>query len=324
MPTLDGQHGGIMDNDISEFDIKTYLDDRKIDYKTSGKNIGKGWIGLNCILPGCSDNGNHLGVDLKRGVIKCWACQGKGTVLRLIQIIDKCSFTEAKKTTLLFPKDTTFTQNKKAANLPLSDQILPIEIQSSWPQIHLDYLRSRNFDPDQLIPKYQLMPVYNIGDWRFRIICPIIINRKIVSFVGADVTRSSELKYKNCPADQSVISVNHSLYNLDRMKDFAIIVEGITDVWRLGDGAVATFTNNFSPEQIALLASYKIKRAFVMYDRDELKNGEKESQAQKKQNKLASQLSGIIPYVETILLDNGDPADMSETEVQQLRKEIRI
>jgi len=47
-----------------------------------------------------------------------------------------------------------------------------------------------------------------------------------------------------------------------------IIVEGITDVWRLGDGAVATFTKNFTREQILLLKKKNIKEAFVFYDSD--------------------------------------------------------
>lgn len=311
-----------MNENLSNFDIKKWLDERGIEWKSSGKNIGRGWIGLRqCVLPGCLDDHYHLGIELATGRIKCWSCGSKGTALRLIQIIDGCSLAKAEKTLLEFATDQVF----EAKTIQTSSRVvLPLEIQDTWPEIHLRYLRSRNFDPDYLIPKYRLMPVYNVGDWRFRIICPIILDGKIMSFIGADVTREATLKYKNNPAANSIVPVNHSLYNLDSIREIAVIVEGITDVWRGGDGFIGTFTNNFTHRQIALLTTKKIKKAFVMYDPDKPKPGEKKSQSQKKQNQLALQLAGIIPCVEEIILDKGDPADMSEQEIKYLRKDIGL
>ena len=44
---------------------------------------------------------------------------------------------------------------------------------------------------------------------------------------------------------------NWALYNLDNAEKFSevAIVEGVTDVWRIGDNAVATFGKQLSPAQ---------------------------------------------------------------------------
>jgi DNA primase len=306
-----------MQNDFS-FDVEAYLADKGVKVKKRGKDVGSGWIGIPCPFPQCSDTQSHCGIHIKTQVFKCWICGEKGHAVRLIEMLEDCSWPEAMDIARRFPLDPFAISHKDDRVAPRGDRIqcyLPEEIVAVWPEIHLDYLKSRRFDPDHLITKYQLKAVYNVGDYRFRIIAPVFLNQKMVSFVAADVLRndSARIPYLNCSKEKSIIPINHCFYNLDSVKGGqAIIVEGITDVWRLGDGAIASFTSNYSSEQILLLARKKIQKAFVLYDPDAID----------KATRLCDQLSGIISIVELIRLSGGDPADMTDQEVKYMRKDL--
>lgn len=86
-----------------------------------------------------------------------------------------------------------------------------------------------------------------------RIITPLVRDSKTVGFqsryVGDDVPKN-EPKYFTSPG----FPKRRFLYNMDTAKTypFAVIVEGVTDVWRLGDRAVATLGKSISPEQAAI------------------------------------------------------------------------
>lgn len=303
--------------DDFQFDIEAYFEDKGVSFKKRGKDIGKGWLGISCPFPGCSDDKFHCGVNIKTQAFKCWICGEKGHIIRLVEAIEDCSWPEAMNIAKRFALDPLafIDDNPRPLKNNRVECLLPEEIEQVWPQVHLDYLRSRNFDPDYLIPKYHLKAVYNIGDFRFRIIAPVFIEGKLVSFVSADVLRNNpnRIPYLNCAKEKSVIPINQCFYNLDSVKDGkAIIVEGITDVWRLGDGAIASFTSNYSTEQILLLKKKKLQKVFVLYDPDAID----------KALKLAHQLSAIIPSVERIRLTSGDPADMTEQEVKEMRKDL--
>lgn len=288
--------------------IKNYLNDAGIKFQEKGKNISKGFIGLQC--PFCADHSNHLGINLKSGYWNCWICGEKNSnILALIQKLENCSYQKAKAISLDYPSDEIFKDEKRV----VANQVwLPSDIRKKWPTKHLDYLKSRNFD-FSIIEKYKLMPIGNAGAYSFRILAPVFINHKMVSWQAADIIRDkSRIAYLHCPIEKSIMQLNHCLYNYDSITDKVIIVEGITDVWRLGDGAVATFTKNFTKNQILLLKKKNIKSAFVIYDPD----------ASNKAKELAKLLSGIISHVENIVLKEGDPADMSNKKVKQLKKDL--
>jgi hypothetical protein len=313
-----------MDDDFA-FDILAYLDDKGIDVKKKGKDVGSGWVGIECPFPRCSDPGTHCGINAKTQAYKCWICGEHGHVIKLVELLEDCSWRAAIEIARKYPVDP-FQTRRPAPSMRRAYQsqqcALPSEIEPVWPQIHLDYLISRGFDPGFLIQKYKLKPVYNIGDYRFRIIAPVFLDHKIVSFVAADVLRNNpnRLPYLDCPKSQAIIPNKQGFYNLDSVKDGkAIIVEGLTDVWRCGDGFIATFTSNYSQEQILLLVRKHIRKVFVLYDPDAIE----------KAQRLGNLLSGIIPSVERIRLDirlpdgsKGDPADMTSDEVRYMRRDL--
>jgi len=195
---------------------------------------------------------------------------------------------------------------------------LPGEAQDELLDPHRKYLESRGFDPYFLQQKYNLKCVGPISDrWKLRIIVPIYFHYRMVAFIGADITQKRDTKYKNCLIEETLIPVNSTLYNVDTAGHTAIVVEGVTDVWRIGDGAVGLYTKYATRQQLKILSSFD--RVIVMLDSDALKTNALDSLSPADQ--LASDLAGFTE-TEIIELDHGDPADMSEGEVKHLRREI--
>lgn len=283
--------------------IKNFLTENEIDFKTSGKNVSKGWINL-AVCPFCNDSNYHCGINLSSLAFHCWVCNAKGYIYKLLKEIDG----------LKNIQNIEF-ENEEQPEIKTSNIVKwPEFMQDEMPLPHRNYLLSRNFDPDFLIKKYKLKSIYNEGYYKFRIIVPVIMDKIAVSWVAASVLRQFEgvVPYLDCPPEKAIVQPKHSLYNYDSINDWTIIVEGITDVWRGGDGFIAPLTKGMTSEQIELLLKKNPKKIFVMFDSDAIQ------QAQE----LANTLSGLFPYVEVIELPGGDPADLTKEEINQIKKEI--
>ena len=297
--------------------IKQYLEDKGIEYKEAGqKNVTRGWINIQCPFSYCGDKTNHLGINLSSGGWHCWICNTKNQdISYLIKEIEQCSITKAKN--IVNHYDDGIGYKEKIVS-PSDKVWFPPGIVDYWPSEHLEYLEDRNFDIDKLINTYKLLPIGLTGKYNNRIFIPFFVKRKMVTWQSADIVRDitlDRIPYLNCPIEKSIIPLNHCLYNYDSIKyDKAIIVEGVTDVWRLGEGAVATCTKNFTKEQLLLLKKKNIKSVFVIYDSD----------ATQKSKELSILLSGIFDHAEYIQLEKGDPADMTNQQAKELRRDIGI
>ncbi len=293
---------------IETFDLIRYLQDKGIEYQTEGKNVTEGWVEVNC--PFCSDPSYHLGISPSKK-LSCWICGTKGAVTKYIQEIEKCSHGFAQKIIEKYQDRELSHQNIKERE-PASFVKLP---KSAKPlqKIHQEYLIKRNFDPDFLEKKYDLLGCGELGDFKFRIIIPVFLNNKLITYVGRDVTETQKIKYKNLSIEKSILPTKSVVYNLDSVRDKVIIVEGVTDVWRLGDGAVATFGTEYTKKQLTLFAG--IKRAFVFFDNDALD----------KADRLAYDLTTLIKSVEVVRFDTTDkmdPADLDQKTADGLKKEL--
>ena len=187
---------------------------------------------------------------------------------------------------------------------PFSDQ---------FPKIHLNYLKSRDFDPEILIPKYRLKACYNVGKYKFRIIAPVIMDSKIVSFVGMDVTRQAKIPYKNASDSESIIPIKSCLYNLDNANETVILVEGITDVWRIGDGSIGTLGKKVTKEQINLLVKRDVEQVYLLPDSDAIELWKQ----------LAIEISPLFDHVELLELNSGDPENLRGDDLKEIQDLIR-
>ena len=282
--------------------IKDFLTENEISFKTSGKNVSKGWINLE-VCPFCNDSSYHCGINLSSLAFHCWVCHEKGHIHKLLKEIGLKNIQNIE------------FENEQQPIIKTSDMVKwPEFMQDEMPVPHRKYLSSRGFDPDFLIKKYKLKSVYNIGDYKFRIIVPVIVNKITVSWVAANVLRQFKhiIPYLDCPPEKAIVQPKHALYNYDSINDWVIIVEGITDVWNCGDGFVASFTKGMTSEQIELLLKKNPKKVFIMFDSD----------ANIQAQQLANNLSGLFHYVEVLTLVSGDPADLTKEEINQIKKEI--
>ena len=123
------------------------------------------------------------------------------------------------------------------------------------------------------------------------------------------------MRYKACSEDDEVIHHKHILYGIDYISDGkGIIVEGITDVWRLGYGAVATFGTSYTQEQVLLIRE-KFNAVYILYDADS------EGRAVELGWKIDKFGSDAV-VVETIELQKGDIGEMPQDEAENLKREL--
>lgn len=293
----------------ASFDIIQYLDDKGIEYRTAGKNVGAGWIGVSC--PWCGDNSFHLGVNLATTVLSCFRCSAKGNGITLVAELEHCSKNKAYAITRKYV-DLNAQINQKRKVETYVDHVEMKSLSKEFTATATQYLTNRNFDAQQIIRRYDLYWGGIIGDFKHRIVAPVYLDEKIVSLVGRDITDKSELRYKTLSVSKSKMPIKSTLYNIDNVDRDVIVVEGIFDCWRIGDSCVATLGTKVTPEQVLMLRG--MRNVFILFDAD----------AKAQAEKLSAMLQGLVERVEIITLDKGDPAEMREWEVKALRKELRI
>lgn len=295
------------------FDIIKFCNQYKIEYSASGTQISTEWIGLNC--PFCGKDNFGLGFHLQSGALTCWRC-GKHSHTDLIRKYLSCDLKIALQLKDLFEtRSLTHYNLEQVKRIKAKSCFLPNESRDLLSiERAINYLIERRFDPQKLERLWELKATNNLGNYKFRIIAPIILNGKTVSYQGRDYTGKSDLKYKACQSENEVIDHQHIAYGMDYIvNDEAVLVEGITDVWRLGPGAICLFGISYTLEQINML-SKRLKTVYVLFD--------SEKQAQEQGNKVGTLLAARGVNVTMLELDEGDPGEMNQRDANNLMKDI--
>ena len=303
--------------DIQFFDLIKYLDDQRITYWDRGENVSRGWLGIKC--PFCEDKKNHCGIHVETKFFSCWNCGEKGTIIRLIKELESCSWDKAKKRideykSYEYPEN--YRSNIEGNQRPHNETVQSIfnKFSEGFPQRFINYLQGRNFEWRQILGRYKIRAAIT-GDFKQRIICPIFMHGQMVSFVGRDITGESASRYRNCPNELSTVPVKSCLYNIDNaIHKTVILQEGVTDVWRWGDGAVALCGEKWTHRQLLTLMEYDFNKVVVMLDKD----------AEDRAVKLADELSCLISHVDIVVPQKGDPADIPQQEIFRLKEELML
>lgn len=303
--------------ELLTFDVLEWLDKKGVPYDSEGKNISTGWVGIECPFCPDSDPSNHLGINLEKKTINCWRCsEGKGTVLKLVMKLERCPREQALSIMKNF-RDAYYRESERETVTdasPRSNRQLSLSSFNDFSEQlstqAIAYLVFRNFNPRQIQKDYKILSCGPIGKWKHRIIIPIYMNNRLVSFTSRS-TINAEPEYLNCPNSLSITPVKESIYNIDTVNQTAIIVEGPLDVWRIGSQCVSTFGKRFTLPQLLLLKRKNIKRGFVLYDED----------AKKDSQELGFMLSNFIHDVEIIYIKE-DPAEFSHQDVKNFRREL--
>lgn len=294
--------------------ITDILDKHGIPYRNRVKNVGKDFIGLE-ICPFCNSGGYHCGINLKKPYYNCWICS-KGKLEKLLVSLLKISYKKAKR---IIDKCYTQEIEDEEEEIAKKDESEFIQLYSSFPEIdesHKKYLISRRFDPEEIKRKWKIKGSDILSKYKYRIVIPIFYQNQIVNFAARDITDKQKNRYEYCSNEISMYPKRELCYNLDSQKDSVVLVEGIFDVWRLGDKACAVLSTQFSKEQIFKIIKKKFKRIFIIFDSEE--------QAQEKARKLGDILSTSCDSVEVIDIGSGDPGDLSEDDAKYLMMELKL
>lgn len=308
------------------FDAVSYLKTVGIEYHLPGdKNVSTGWVGIRCLY--CSDKSWHLGINVGGEYCRCWRCGGPDGkafgVVRLIRDVEDCSYYDARVKFEAFRSKgvkvgstapPTHHSNREKGPLTPKGFKYPkgMRILDDLQKQHVEYLHLRRYDPYELVGKHHIFATDRIGDYKLRIVIPYFLNRRMVTFTTRDVTGYADIPYMTCPEPLEIVGVKDTFYNFDSIPQGgrAIIVEGVFDAWRLYPDAIAASGKYIGDSRLAMLAQKDVEKIIVAYDAD----------AYLQARRVAGKISGVIDNVEIVLLDEGDPDDLSDSEARELRR----
>ena len=293
------------------------FNDYNVEYDT---RVNKGWTNVTC--PFCDDKTFNGGFNNAGDYYHCWKCGGhnfKQALARTVNIpfneIDTLIEQYAGRNSVL---NTLNKKQAKATKLTLpTDTFTPAERK---------YLKERNFSPKLLHEKYKIVGGGITGSWKYRIIIPLVLNGKIVSWTARTILSKQQQqklkipRYKNLSIKQSVVDPKSILYNLDHCEDkIAVLTEGAFDVIRMGDGFFCSFGTELTQSQISMIKQ-RFEKVFIMFDNEE--------EAQAKARKFGLQIASIGVEVELVDcygdFNKNDAGELNEKEVQIIRYELGL
>lgn len=180
---------------------------------------------------------------------------------------------------------------------------------------HIKYLQTRHFNHERLIKLWGLRATKTVTSqgWAWRIVTPIRDPAgDVVGYTGRSINPDKRPRWRTTDHEGLSEDPKRLLYGIERVKDRILLVEGPSDVWRMGPGAVACFGIDWTPEQANIIRT--IPHRFIMFDPETL--------AQRKAKQLASWLSFYPGETELITGLGCDPGDLSQKEAVEIRKDL--
>lgn len=269
-----------------------------------------GWIQIHC--PWCGP-GWTLGFNLTDNYMNCWRC-GSHTAWDFIgKTIGTSDTSLIGRTLYEFEQKDRAVRSESKVKTRKRSIPAPPGTKDMGPQ-HTTYLQNRGFDPTRLADEWGLLGTFHIsGLWSWRVIIPIQDrDGRPVAYQGRTILNRKP-KYKMTDNADILVDPKELLYGLHRVPhDSVIIVEGVTGVWKLGPGAVATFGIDWKKEQANILRQYT--KRFILFD--------PEPTAQQRAMELAKWLSFYSGQTEVLSGFNTDPGDMSDRRARKVMQEI--
>jgi hypothetical protein len=304
------------------FEWLRFLDQHRIEYKSSGANVSRNHVAIHCPFCGPQDPSMHLSVNLEGKGFHCWRHpdhRGKNPA-RLVQALLGVSADRARTIvgqSVFIPDD--FMQRvqsqfspPQAATFPRIK--LPIEFKPFGTGLPSErpfrnYLLKRKFTERQLeyITKRYSVRYCTSGPYRGRVMFLVKVRGEIVTWTGRSIYPDVELRYKALSPDPDRAeregsptahgAISHYLPWYDRLRGTReahtlVLCEGPMDAIkvnllgaRYGICATCFFTSSPTERQIELLHTLcpQFKRRILLLDAGTLAMG----------IRIAADLSGL-------------------------------
>jgi hypothetical protein len=280
------------------------LEELGIDYRESGSHhhASPGWVQICCPL--CGEDNFKRGISLNYGNTNCWSC-GAAPLASVLCEASKESYSKIKA--LL--QGVGWDRNLDEGYVKRGRLVLPLGI-GELQETHLKYLRGRGFDPDVLVRLWGIQGMGMDGEYPWSLFIPIYYRGKMVSWTTRSLSARG-VRYRNAGASQEALPGRGLLYGFDYVRHALVVVEGPTDVWRIGPGAAATLGISYTEEQLAQIARFS--RRIICFDA--------EPQAQEQARKMLWTLAALPGETINIVLESGkDAASCDEEELKEIRR----
>lgn len=213
------------------FNWKTFFQQRRIEYVTSGPNTKKGNVSIRCPYCGDGDPSQHLGIDLKTGF---WGCfrnathRGRSPV-RLVRQLLHCSQEEAQRivgiAADLAPTTDALAESFKglraqvigeetqtAKDLRLPGEFKPLLNGSPLAQPFIDYLKGRGFRDAQIkwLAQHYSLHYATKGLYAYCIVIPVYDRYgELMTWTARSISPNAKLRYRTLStrSDQAGASV---------------------------------------------------------------------------------------------------------------------
>lgn len=265
----------------------------------------EGWVNVPC--PYCQTTGYYMGFSEAYWNAVCWRC-GKQNSWDAIQKLQPAvtrsdlqkAYSGRRVPTALVRPAGTYT----------APQSTPLR-RSQW-----EYLQSRGYNPSALVKDWGVQGIKKGTTWRnkpmrSRLFIPINYEGRAVSWTSRAVDNSDPQRWMSAARKEETICHKDIVYGWDAVRHTAVIVEGPTDAWAIGPGAVATCGLGYTTSQVLLL-SFAMRRV-VCFD--------KSITAQRRAKQLANELSTYPGETIIVEIETGDdPADANKDEIEEIRR----
>ena len=289
--------------------IQDTLAQFSIPFRQAGEHqhARSGWVQIDC--PYCSPRSNHfrMGISLQGGYCNCWAC-GHKRLLDVLVTFAGISYSRAYE----IVEGLGWSAPVKKTEGHHGQFEIPKDAGPLW-GVHREWLRGRGMDPEEITRLWGVRGIGLSSSLAWRIWIPVCDQFGEPASWTTRAVGDVDLRYINAKPEQERISLKHLLYGLHYVRHAAIVVEGPTDVWAIGPGAIAVMGLSYTQEQMLMLSSIPLRA--ICFDA--------ERAAQKRAQHLCEQLQLFPGKTVMVELQTGkDPAEASRQEVQELRREI--
>lgn len=279
-------------------DWQVFLTRYNIEYTSASRyHVTTGNVAIQC--PWCiNDTGFNLHISLNNKGYHCWRCNQRGTTpQRLIQALLKCPFSLAdslvNSSVDLLPSDDNFITRLNQLFVPEREE--PVEVtelefpksfvpirNSGSGRMFCTYLAQRGFrgDLQKLCHRYKLLCCSDNSRWHGRIIFPVTINDRLVTWTGRHIG-GSVIRYRTLsptdPDTPAVCRVKDTILWLDMLRKAngtLVVCEGPFDAfkvnylgWERNIYATCLFGKSATTKQYELLASLEnFSRRILLLD----------------------------------------------------------